>query len=164
VELEILPAGDGDRPRLEALWGLYVYDWSEILGLDVEEDGRFDLPSLDEWFGDPGRRRFLFRVDGKWAGFALIDSRSHLSGEAGVLDMSEFFVLRKYRRCGLGERAAGQLFDRFRGRWEVRERRENRAAAQFWRRIIGRYTGGRFTDEELDDDRWRGPVQRFDNG
>ncbi|AKU95113.1 hypothetical protein AKJ09_01777 [Labilithrix luteola] len=30
-------------------------------------------------------------------------------------------------------------------------------------RVIDRYTGGRFDEEALDDERWRGPVQRFGN-
>jgi len=66
-------------------------------------------------------------------------------------------------RRGVGERAAAWLFERFRGPWEVRQRRENQAATAFWRRAIGRYAGGRFEELELDDERWRGPVQRFDS-
>ncbi len=163
VELEVIQVSPDHRAQLEALFGLYVYDFSEILGIDVEEDGRFDLPSLDPWFEDPWRHAFLFRVGGKWAGFALVDTRSHLSGDDGIYDVSEFFVLRKFRRGGIGERAARWLFDRFRGRWEIREKSENASATVFWRKIVGRYTGGRFSDEVLDDERWRGPVQRFES-
>jgi hypothetical protein len=45
----------------------------------------------------------------------------------------------------------------------VREKAENLAAIEFWRRVIGRYTGGCFGEELLDDERWRGPRQRFDS-
>ena len=55
------------------------------------------------------------------------------------------------------------LFDRFPGRWEVRQKAENSRAIAFWRRVIDRYTGGRFEEEVLADERWHGPVQRFDN-
>jgi predicted acetyltransferase len=34
--------------------------------------------------------------------------------------MSEFFVLRKYRRQGIGRTAAVELFERFPGPWRVR--------------------------------------------
>ena len=54
------------------------------------------------------------------------------------------------------------IFGRFPGRWEVRQRPENAAATKFWRRVIGRYTGERFVDVQWDDKRWCGPVQRFD--
>jgi predicted acetyltransferase len=68
---------------------------------------------------------------------------------------------RRYRRHGVGERAAGWLFDRFAGIWEVRRTSANTQATAFWRRIIGRR--GRFEDLVVDDERWHGPVQRFDS-
>ena len=156
-------AGAGDHDRLTALFGLYVYDFSEILGLDVGEDGRFDVPALERWWTEPGRHAFLIRVDAKLAGFALVAERSRLTDREGVHDMAEFFVVRRHRRRGVGVHAAHSLFDRFRGPWEVRQRPENVEATAFWRRVVARYTGGRFEDLVWDDERWRGPVQRFDS-
>jgi hypothetical protein len=46
----------------------------------------------------------------------------------------------------------------------VRQKAENQAATAFWRRLIGRYTGGQFEELWLDDERWRGPTQRFASG
>ncbi len=152
-----------DRARLTALFELYVYDFSDTLGLDVGDDGRFRLPSLDPYFDDPRCHAFLLRVDDRLAGFALVQQRSRLDGDESVCDVAQFFVLRRYRRHGVGERAARFIFDRFRGRWEVRQEAKNHAATAFWRRAIARYTGGRFDELVLDDDRWHGPVQRFDS-
>jgi predicted acetyltransferase len=59
---------------------------------------------------------------------------------------------------------ARQVFDRFPGRWQVRELHNNTPAQAFWRAIIGRYTEGPFEEQQWDDDVWRGPVQWFDNG
>lgn len=165
MEVQVLPAGVADRARLEALFELYVYDFSPMLGLDVGEDGRFAVPpSVASYWSEPRKHPFLIRVSGKLAGFALVHEGSRLSGDASVRDMSEFLVLRRYRRLGVGEKAARALFDRFRGSWEVRERRENDGGIAFWRCAIGRYTGGRFEETVYDDERWRGPVQRFDAG
>lgn len=58
---------------------------------------------------------------------------------------------------------AWEIFSRFRGRWEVRQVMENVAATAFWRSVIGQYTSGAFEETLFDDERWRGPVQRFDN-
>jgi len=71
--------------------------------------------------------------------------------------------MRKDRRRGVGEHVARTVFDRFRGRWEVSELRENTAAQSFWRRVIGRYTGGNFRAVELDGPRWHGPAQAFES-
>jgi len=164
VNVDVQPATRADRARLEALLQLYAYDFSEILDMDVDERGRFDPPPLDDYFRHRRSHAFLFRVGGRLAGFALVRQRSRLSGDHNVCDVEEFFVMRKYRRAGVGERAARWLFDRFRGRWEVREKAENRAAIAFWRRVIRRYTGRRLDEIRLDDRRWRGPVQRFTSG
>jgi predicted acetyltransferase len=75
--------------------------------------------------------------------------------------MNEFFVLRKYRRQGGGEQVARLLVDQFPGRWEVAELAENTVAQAFWRQVIRRYTGGRFGEIAIDNDRWHGPVQAF---
>lgn len=155
------PAGPEDHPRLLALLQLYAYDFSEHLLLDVADDGRFHLPSVSAKLSDPGNHAFVIRVGDQLAGFALVQTHSNLTGSAGVFDMAELFVMRRYRRCGVGEQVATGLFDAFRGPWEVRQRVEHPAATAFWRRVIGRYTAGDFEDRLLDDERWRGPLQRF---
>jgi predicted acetyltransferase len=155
VDLEVTLATPDDATRLAALLQLYVYDFSEMLGLELDDDGRFVTPRVD------GRLAFLARTSGRLAGFALIQQGSRLSEDRELHDVAEFFVLRRHRRHGVGEAFATRLFARFPGVWEVRQRRENAAATRFWRRVIARYTGGDFEDLELDDARWRGPVQRF---
>jgi len=162
VNVQISVAGPEEQARLKALFELYAYDFSELLGLDVGDDGRFRSPALDAYWTDPRRHAFLIRVDERLAGFMLVQERSRLTGEDGVRDVAEFFVMRRYRRHGIGEQAARWLFDRFRGRWEVRQKPENEAAIAFWRRVVDRYSGGRFENVVWDDDQWRGPVQRFD--
>lgn len=155
-DVELSPA----RPdEIAALFQLYAYDLSEVLAMDVEDDGRFRAYPLDHYWRDPRCHAFVIRAGGKLAGFALVQQRSRLSGDESVNDLAEFFVLRRWRKQGVGERAATWLFDCFRGRWEVRQKRENQPATAFWRRVIGRYTN--FDEEMLDDERWRGPVQRF---
>ena len=67
--------------------------------------------------------------------------------------MAEFFVMRKYRRHGIGVIAARDLFARFSGEWQVRQMRANAGATAFWRRAIP----VEFVEEEID----AGPVQRF---
>jgi predicted acetyltransferase len=150
-----------ERGALENLMQLYVYDWSELGGLDVGEDGRFADYPLDGYWRDDWRHPFLIRVDGRLAGFVLVAARSRLTSDAGVHDMAEFFVMRGYRRKGVGFAAACAAFDRFPGRWEIRQRDENAAATAFWRRAVARYTGGRYEEVRWSDAAWTGPVQSF---
>lgn len=159
--ISLTPAATDERAALESLMQLYSYDWSELGPLDVGDDGRFADYPLDGYWQEGWRHPFLLRVDGKLAGFALILERSRLTGAAGVFDMAEFFVMRRYRRRGVGFAAASAAFDRFKGPWEIRQREENVAATAFWRRVIGQYTGGNYDEVHWKDATWTGPVQRF---
>ncbi len=150
-----------DEVTLDNLVQLYAHDFSEFVPLDIGDDGRFEgLPLAPYWI-DTWRYAFLLRVNGALAGFALVHARSKLTAEDGVFDMAEFFVLRRFRRSGVGRAAAFALFDRFRGRWEVRQRASNEGATAFWRRAIGAYTHDHFEDRTWNDEVWIGPVQRF---
>lgn len=149
------------------LFALYAYDMSEFAGLDVDDDGTFSIPlSLASyWVGPDAAQRhpFLVRADGKLAGFALV---RQIAADPTTYDMGEFFILRKYRRSGLGRDTACRLFDRFQGHWEVRELPSNTAAQAFWRRIIADYTLDVFTEsrEFFAAHRREFVVQRFRTG
>src|SRR5205085_1106212 len=109
----------------------YSYDWSPLVGLDVDANGRFKGVDLNPYWGDDWHHPFVLRVDDRPAGFALILGRSRLTGTVGVHDMAEFFVMRRYRRQGVGSAAARAAFDAFRGEWEVRQRDEQPDATRF---------------------------------
>lgn len=161
MKIQVVAALADDESRLCALFELYMYDFSEIVPLDVDDAGRFRVPPLAACWADARCHPFLIRCDEQLAGFALVQEGSRLTGEASVYDVAEFFVMRRYRRLGVGQHVAGWLFDQFPGKWEVRQRATNPAATAFWRRVIGRLTGDRYEELVLDDERWRGPVQRF---
>jgi len=148
-EIKVLEARLADKPVVRRLLELYLHDFSELTDADVDRRGRFGYPYLDLYWTEPERRPFLFRVAGHWAGFALVRTGT-------PHDMAEFFVVRKYRRTGVGVVAAHHLFDRFPGEWQVRQMRANTGATAFWRRAIP----FEFTEEMTDS----GPVQRFSSG
>lgn len=144
--VEVIEAGIAEKPVLGRLLELYQHDFSEFHAADVDADGLYGYRYLDNYWTDPERHPFLFRVDAHWAGFALV--------RAGVPhDMAEFFVMRKYRRLGVGQQAARAVFSRFPGEWQVRQERTNAAATRFWRAAIP----VAFDEEVIE----AGPVQRF---
>jgi predicted acetyltransferase len=159
VTLERL--AEPDRPLLENLTQLYMYDWSELIELEVDARGRFGPYPLDPYFTDASRHPFLIRDGAAIAGFALLCSQSRLTGRAGVYDVAEFFVLRRHRRRGVGREAARALLSQFHGPWEVRQRAGNPAATAFWRAVIGELTSGAFEEVAWSDDRGPGVLQRF---
>jgi predicted acetyltransferase len=75
--------------------------------------------------------------------------------------LEEFFILRKFRRSGIGRRAAYEVFDRFPGRWQLSQTANNRVAHAFWRRIIDDYTGGKFEERSDPTNHWCTTWQTF---
>jgi len=142
--INVLPASIEDRPVLAHLLELYGHDISEFDGRDVGEHGLYGYHYLDHYWTEPGRHPFLVRVDGRLAGFALVSIRV-LSDEP-VGHVSEFFVMRKYRRMGAGEVIARDVFRRFPGRWRVSQSSGNLPAQRFWRAVVGRMTLGVYTE------------------
>lgn len=164
MQVSLLSADD-QQSTLAHLAQLYLYDLSEIEGLDVQADGLFADSFLAAHWREPDRASFLIDCGGVLAGFALADRRSriHSGGSFAGRSVAGLFVVRRYRRRGIGSAAAAQLFDRFPGRWEIATYGANVPALSFWRSVSDSYTGGRYHEVWHQDKDWRGSVQSFDS-
>jgi predicted acetyltransferase len=162
MSVELCQASADDVPVLRRLMQLYLYDIATIDEWDVGDDGLYGNPETIErfWSATDERRSFLIRVDGKLAGFALTRMGSYF-GDPEARELSEFFVLRRYRRRGVGQRAVRAVFEMFPGRWEVRELGSNVDARGFWLTVIGRVTAGAFQEVAHTNEHGPGWVQRF---
>jgi predicted acetyltransferase len=161
--VEGLAATPADRPVVERLLQLYEYDVSAFMDQELDDDGLYRVMDLDALWR-PGYHVFLVRVNGRLAGFAFVTRGPALLGPGKTTLVDEFFVLRKHRRRGVGERVARTVFDAFPGPWEAGTSHRNPVATAFWRRVIARHTGGAYREAALDDARWRGPVWAFTAG
>lgn len=175
MEFEIVPAGDAEYEIVSNLARFYIYDMAEHAGFPFEANGDLSIgDGFNPWWGRARPSRpwppewtgsaFLLRIDDNPAGFALVTRQQE---EPAIYDMAEFFVARQYRHHHAGLRLAHAMFDRFAGQWIVREMLSNVSAQAFWRRIIGTYTGGKFTDTKENFPQYGGRdfiVQRFESG
>ena len=141
VSLEVIMASPEHESILSNLLELYIHDFSEFINLQLDETGRFGYRHLSLYWTEPDRHAFLVKVDGYWAGFVLIKRGSEVSGNQGIWDVAEFFIVRGHRKRGIGTRVAHEVWSKYSGRWEVRVRDDNRKAKMFWERAISEYTG-----------------------
>lgn len=118
------------------LFELYAYDFSEHVPLQIKANGRFELTPGDVWWTRDDHFAYFIKLRGELAGFALLRAGSRVTHAPEVMDVAEFFVLRGVRGQGVGRSAAHALFRAFPGAWEVRVRRTNVAAMQFWSRAV----------------------------
>ena len=139
---------------------LYLYDFAAIDDWAIGEDGFYgSAATIEGFWTDPRMTSYLVRADGVLAGFVLSRDGAYFAGD-GTRDISEFFILRRHRRRGIGGEVARRMFDTFPGKWEVTQLTSNVEAQKFWRRVIGEYTGGRYAETPRPDG--RGVMQRFD--
>lgn len=146
MNFELIRASEAQKEVVENLMQYYFYDFSEFVNIDVEENGQFKPYLYLESYWQEGNHRFpyLIIVDGKYVGFVLVsyfdsEARKHFS-------MSEFFIMKKYRKSGLGKAVAHHVFDLHRGEWEVMQIEPNKPAQAFWRKVIGEYTNGNYSE------------------
>jgi predicted acetyltransferase len=141
MNIEIMQASHDQKPVLEYLLELYIYDFTEFLDFDVGPDGSYGYDRLPLYWKDSNRYPFLIFVENKIAGFAFVQRGCPVSDDKDVWDIAEFFILRKYRRKTVGTVAAINLWGRFKGRWQVRVLPGNKQALSFWSRAINQFVG-----------------------
>ena len=151
MDLQLIRASQEYRNVIKNLMQFYIYDFSEFVRHDVEEDGLFAAyPFLDEYWKDVDHKfPYIIKKQEKYVGFVLV--RFIESQKRNYFSIAEFFIMRKYRKEGIGKAVAEQIFDLHRGQWEVYQKESNKPAQLFWNRIIDEYTKGQFKE-------------RFENG
>jgi predicted acetyltransferase len=137
-----------DDALLSNLLELYIHDLSAPFpDIEMGANGRFGYRKLPLYWSEPDRRfAFVIRCGGRLAGFALATRGSPVTEDPDVLDVAEFFVLRRYRRAGVGRQAAFLLWNRLPGKWTVRVFEGVPGAVVFWRSVIVEFTHGTVTE------------------
>lgn len=149
-ETTIFPARDDQKPVIANLIQLYLYDVTESMPFPVGADGRFEYDFLDRFWRFP----YLIYSDNQLAGFALVIEECPLTGRQPCWFMAEFFVLKAYRRRGVGKAAVTAIIDRHPGDWHIAVPLANAPAQAFWGRALqSRHPAAR--EITFDGDDWR---------
>ena len=145
-DLAISRIGPEADALLRNLFEHYCHDMSEWFDLDTSADGSYSYDTASIWANEYGA--YLAKDGSTIAGFALIGSAFNWLGDASVRDVHEFFVLRKFRRRGVGQRMAALLWNEHPGKWLVRVLEANAPAVLFWQAAISGYSLGSFQEEQ----------------
>ena len=135
MNIQLIEADISEKTVLRQLLELYQYEFSQMEQRDLNEHGFFGYRWLDNYWTENERYPFVIRCDRRLAGFALVRNldRDEIDADYSI---AEFFVLRKYRRLGIGRDCALNLFQRFRGKWVLTVYDQNEAAIGFWASVI----------------------------
>ncbi len=139
VDLElVLPE---KKQALKNLVKMYCYEWSQYNGIDIDQNGEYAFErDLDRFFSRERHFPYFTLLDGKIAGFVLVDDDFDVFTDSDHA-ISEFFILHKYRRMGIGKRAAIEAITRHPGKWEIKMHPRNKGSIGFWRAVAEAIVG-----------------------
>jgi predicted acetyltransferase len=160
-KVQVRRATAHDRLPIARMLELYQHDLSDIWPSDIDAHGEYGY-ELDRYWADARCHPFVALCDGAYAGFALVDAAVKVGREGHWMD--QFFVMKKYRRHGVGRSLAAQVFTSLPGAWEVGQMLDNHPAQAFWRRVIGGCADAGFVERRLTGGPWEGLVQCFRSG
>lgn len=163
VDIEIIPALPEQESILANMLELYAHDFSEFIDLILGADGRFGYKNLSSYWKEANHYPFLITANGHLAGLVFVRRGSEISDDPDVWDMTEFFVLRGFRRAGVGLEVAHEIWKRFPGKWEVRVMDRNHKAKDFWRRAVAEFLGETNEPNSLETDGKRWHVFSFES-
>ena len=122
----------------------YDYEFSQYDKRDVNKLGLYGYEYLDYYWTEDNRWAYFIEADGKLAGFAMVNDYPEAPERKTDFTLSEFFILHKYRRQGIGRECAFRVFDLHRGKWQLKRHPRNTASVHFWNAVIDAYTGGHY--------------------
>lgn len=158
MNFTLLQASNDHKIVMQNLMQFYIYDFSEYVRYDVEDNGLFaPYPDLNGYWEDDNKFPYIIKKNDKYLGFVLVKFVS--SKDRNYFSMSEFFVLRKYRHEGIGKAIAIKVFNLHKGQWEVYQKDSNKPAQIFWNKVISEYTQGQFKERLENGKR----IQNFEN-
>ncbi|MBU1305653.1 MAG: GNAT family N-acetyltransferase [Alphaproteobacteria bacterium] len=148
--ISLLAARPDQKSTIANLIQLYLHDMTEFMPFPVSADGRFQYDFLDRFWQHP----YLIMAGNEIAGFALVVDSCPLTGRKPCFFMAEFFILKAYRRRGVGAAALAEAISRHPGDWHIGVPLANIPALAFWGRALSRYTPEVGTIA-FDGDDWR---------
>ncbi len=151
MTFELYEIKESDKDIILNLMQLYTYELSfyedETTNFNMMDNGLFAMSKyIDMYWTKENRHPYVLKCDDKLAGFVLIRFN-----EDNMYEVSEFFILNKYRHIGAGKFMANKVFNKYKGSWEVRTLLKNERAQNFWRSIIKDYTNNNFEEKLIRD-------------
>ncbi len=134
----------------EVLYRLLEYSLYEESANDLNEmneDAIFEYKYFNSYFTDDDRDAYFIREKetNKILGFAMVNTYVQVFENGHSI--AEFMVIPKYRKNNIGKKVAFELFDRYRGNWEVSPSYNSCSALFFWNKVIKDYTSSNYKFE-----------------
>ena len=137
MNIELQRVTIAEKSILQNLVHLCMHDYSEFDHFEIGSDGMFTYRWFEAYFQEKERHAYLISVNKNLAGFVMV--RANPENKDWDYQIAEFFILRRYRRLGVGTLVAQQLLNKYTGLWEISYAANNQAASKLWNSIAKDY-------------------------
>ena len=134
-QVELIPVSLESKYELESLMSYYLHDLSEFADdLKINDDGKFRYDGMELYFSEEDLKPFFINFNGENIGFILLNTGRYVLKDVDYM-INEFFILKGYRRNGIGALSIKKLMEDFKGIYLVEQLLENKIAVNFWKRF-----------------------------
>lgn len=140
--------------KKDVLYKLLQYSLFEESATDLNEMNEiaeFEYKWFDNYFTDEDRFAYFIKSEDKILGFAMVNTYLENKKDIDGHSISEFMVIPKYRRKNVGKKVAIEVFNKFKGCWEVKPSFGSKSAYMFWENVIKEYTESINTTFEFEE-------------
>jgi predicted acetyltransferase len=151
-KVELVSASKLDKKIVYNLFRYYVYDMSEYMGWNPSKEGIYgsNTSLLEIYWENDDHYPYLVYCNDELAGFSLLRK---YPADKELYDIGQFFVLRKFKRKGVGGKAFELSVSKYPGKWLTRVLLDNTGALKFWLSAIAQITNDNFSQAiEQDED------------
>ena len=157
TDIKLYRADKTEKSIIRKMIELYLYDFSEYNLADINEHGEYGYDRLDDYWTDNSRYPYIINYKGKKCGFAFV--REIFEKDEMINNIAEYFIMRKYRKKGIGRYIAFKIFSMNKGKWQINVLDCNKPAIIFWENIIKEHSKNDYRIIKNID--WDGPVFEF---
>ncbi|MBR1822418.1 MAG: GNAT family N-acetyltransferase [Clostridia bacterium] len=125
----------------ELLWNVhqkYLYEMTNYYDDEMDAAGNYHYGHFDAYFTEPEREALLIYDGRSLVGFAMVNPYSYIHEKPDHV-LAEFTVFPMYRKRHIASVAAGMIFSRYPGRWEIKYNERNAPAKRLWTKVTAEY-------------------------
>ena len=152
MNIDLVKVTGKERDTLFRLLEFSLYDGSQYIDNDMNDDGIFPYTYFNNYFIDNDREAYFIKYNNQLVGFTMLNKHLKvLDKVSNNYSIAEFLIIPRARRKHIGREAAYKVFDLHHGNYEVQPMENNPIAYKFWNSVIGSYTNGNYQLHHFDD-------------
>jgi predicted acetyltransferase len=146
MEISVELVKKEEKEILRNLSEKYDYEFSQYNDRDVNNSGLYGYDYLDNYWTEENWFPYFIKVDSKLVGFVMVTDYPEIKLGTNY-SLSNFFVMYKYRKQGIGKYVVKYVLDKYKGKWQLKYHPKNEVSKKFWIKIVDEYTKGKYESD-----------------